>query len=178
MDAPPVSPLPQCIPTGDVDSEGGGVAHEELDEVVRHEDAELDSVKLGKRVGQKPNEGIRPLPEPDILTDAEMAKHMLTHLPYHNGCKFCIQGRRPNNHHRRRRSSRRARRIPCVSADYGFIRTADDGLCTFLAVYIRPFRIYFAIACDVKGSNPSGSEESGAVVRGLRAHTLHLQVRS
>ena len=83
------------------------------------------------------------------MTPAEFERHRLTHLPYHPGCPCCRMGRRPNAHLRRRRS--KPRTIPHVVADYGFLRSTDDDLITTLVVYIRPWRIYWATVCDVKG---------------------------
>ena len=120
-----------------------------LDGEVREEDADLDSVIVGKEPVAKCQPGIRPLPLPKLMTPAEYAVHRLTHLPYHAGCPFCVMGRRPNTHHRRRRANPRA--IPHVVADYGFMRSTDDDLITMLVLYIRPWRIYYSTVCDVKG---------------------------
>ena len=123
-----------------------------IDDEVKDEDADLDSVIVGKEPAPKKQPGMAPLPLPKLMTPAEFARHRLTHVPYHPGCPFCIMGRRPNSHHRRRRS--KPRTIPHVVADYGFLRSNDDDLITILVVYIRHWRIYFSTVCDVKGPSP------------------------
>ena len=37
------------------------------------------------------------LPCPQEFTKKDWQKHCLTHLPYHAGCPFCVQGKRPNS---------------------------------------------------------------------------------
>ena len=68
-----------CLPTHDVEGQAGGEAHEELDDVVRDEDADLESIVVGRDVGKHVREGIRPLSEPKPMTDEQLTKHMLTH---------------------------------------------------------------------------------------------------
>ena len=53
-------------------------------------------------IGQKPasSSPIRSLPQPKVLTDAQMEEHMVTHLPFCNGCQFCVAGARNNTQHR------------------------------------------------------------------------------
>ena len=102
MDAQPVSPLPNVVP--DHDGEAGGVAHEEIGDVVRDEDAGLGSIVVGKTSRKHTVEGARPLPEPKKPTDERLATYLRTQLPYHEGCKVCVVGRKPNTHHKRHRS--------------------------------------------------------------------------
>ena len=145
----PVSPAIHVSPHASGDG-GGGFEDEVLDDVVKDEDVDLDSVIVGKEpVAAKKPSGMTALPLPKLMTPAEFEKHRLTHLPYHPGCPFCLMGRRPNAHHRRRKA--KARSIPHVVADYGFLRSTDDDLITILVVYSRPWRIYWATVCDVKG---------------------------
>ena len=73
--------------------------------------------------------GPRLTPEPKEPSAAEIARHMLTHLPFCGWCKYCVAGRKPNAHHRRQRNERS---IPFLSCDYGFFRDPGEALLTSL----------------------------------------------
>ena len=81
-------------------------------------------------------ERTRVLPEPKEMTPAHWARHRNTQLPFHNGCKYCLAGRRPNTHHR---ASKSKRSIPLLCGDYGFLREiiklagADPGVLAVTA---------------------------------------------
>ena len=92
--------------------------------------------------------GARPLASPKEPTEAEIERHMLTHLPYCPWCKYCVAGRRPNSHHRRQRNERT---VPMLSLDYGFFRDPNGPLITFLVLTLKPYGIFFAIVVDTKG---------------------------
>ena len=109
--SPAVSFRPVLAEHGDGDHDEQVV----LDDEVRDEDTDLTSIIVGKEWISKSFDGVQPLPSPKPLTDAELARHLLAHLPYRNGCRYCVMGRRPNMHHKRRR---RLRAIPMVSADW------------------------------------------------------------
>ena len=60
-------------------------------------------------IGQKPAEGktkylnahvdpppIRGLPTPKTMTHAQRLEHMVTHLPFDDGCELCVAGKRDN----------------------------------------------------------------------------------
>ena len=94
-------------------------------------------------VGQKPlpSSPIRPLPQPTVLTEAQMEEHMITHLPFCNGYPFCVAGARNNTPHR---TSTNTHILPNISMDYGFLQDSiSQDSVTFLGVYVRPFRLYF-----------------------------------
>ena len=129
--------------------EDGGLADQPLDDEVHDEDADHGSIIVGKEPAKTCTHKVAPLPLPKLMTPAEYARHVVTHMPYHPGCPFCVMGRRPNSHHRRRPS--KARAIPHVVADYGFLKCRDEDLVTMLVVYISPWKIYVSTVCDVKG---------------------------
>lgn len=95
---------------------------------------------------------VQVLSSPKSMTKEEFAKHVVTHLPYHPACPHCVAGKRCNSHHR---SKPQVRKIPLVSADYGFLRDeSSQELTTFLVIAVRPWRLYFACVCDIKGPEP------------------------
>ena len=86
------------------------------------------------------------------MTSDEFAKHVVTHLPYQPGCPHCVAGRRSDSHHR---SKAQVRVIPLLSADDGFLRDVNSqDLTTFLVIAVRPWIMYRAGVCDVKGPDP------------------------
>eukprot|EP00971_Amphidinium_carterae_P101974 2018731-Amphidinium_carterae.1 len=38
---------------------------------------------------------------PTLLTQLEIEEHNITHLPYRNWCKHCVQGKSRSQHHQR-----------------------------------------------------------------------------
>ena len=74
--------------------------------------------------------GIPPPPEP---SPAEVAKHNINHFPYRSWCRHCLAGRRPNSHHRSS-GPKRARNIPLLCSDYGFVKDPADDEMTALFV--------------------------------------------
>ena len=144
----PVSPA-LCSPVnsagapGRLDQIGGelcGVCEEDDEDIVGVNPGDL---ALGEPiVGQQPRQEskIKPLPNPKNLTEAEWREHLVTHLPYCDGCPFCVAGKRPNSHHR---MSDRIHTIPNISLDYGFLRDAtSDDVTNFLGAYVRPYKLY------------------------------------
>jgi len=69
------------------------------------EDVSLDEHGPGARK-------TRPLPTPQTPTQAQIARHNLTHLPYQSWCPFCVACRRKNSHNRK--SHKHEREIPLV----------------------------------------------------------------
>ena len=112
----------------------GGPTDETIDEEVREEDAVLDEPIIGKKPTTK-TPGVTPLPMPREMIPAQLREHMITHIPYHEGCPYCLAGRRPNTPHRRCSHNRR---VPLITADYGFLRSRDESVVLFWHyVYIR-----------------------------------------
>ena len=92
----------------------------------------------------------RALPAPKQPTEAQRAKHNLTHLNYETWCPFCVAGRRNNSHHRPSHESSRS--VPLVVADYAFLRNqSDEDVATVLVVKILPYKIFFSCVVDAKG---------------------------
>ena len=160
MDDEPVSPL--CL-TCAVDcndqlfgQEGscglccGGLETEQ--DVARDEDAVLDDVVIGFETdGNKSLQTLREIPAPKGWSAAQWRLHCICHLPYDPRCPFCVAGKRPNSHHRK---STRIRKIPFVSLDYCFLRDSNTTtLLTVLVVYVKPWRLYFALPVRAKGSD-------------------------
>ena len=85
------------------------------------------------------------------MTQAEWEEHLITHLPYCDGCPFCVAGRRPNAHHRRRGNQKD---ISSLVADYGFLKTFDEDIAPVLGVCVRPWMVYFATLVAAKGPEP------------------------
>ena len=106
------------------------------------------------------------------MTPEQWARHNLTHLPYHPACPFCIAGKRNNTPHRH---STTDRKLPLLHSDYGFLRDnlADD-LSPFLGVYVKPWKLYWAIPVDIKGPEPKLVSKLAQVIRfiGL-THFVH-----
>ena len=148
----PVNPALRFQPSPD-QKDAGGLADQPLDDEIRDGDAELGDIIVGKDPVDPRTHKMAPLPLPKLMTPAEYAKHCVTHLPYHPGCPFCLQARRPNSHHRRCAS--KTRTLPHVVADYGFLRCRDEDLVTMLVVYIRPWKLYWSTVCSVKGPEMS-----------------------
>ena len=70
---------------------------------------------------------IRGLPTPKTMTDAQMMEHMVSHLPYDDGCEICVAGKRNNTPHRR---SSNSSSVPNISLDYGFLKdSVSDQKC-------------------------------------------------
>ena len=138
----PVSPLPFVCMPGSPGSVDGGEDLDVVDEDVVAEHA----------VGKPKDDvepGVMPLPSPKPRTEAEWDEHCSKgHVQYHDGCPYCVGGRRPNSHHRR---SRTARTCPSLVADYGFLKAHGEEACTFLGALVRPLRAYFSTLCDMKG---------------------------
>ena len=108
-------------------------------------DALLDDPMFGpdETKALRSQERVRVLPEPKEMTPAQWTRHRNTHSPFHNGCKYCVGGRRPNTHHR---ASKSTRSIPLLCGDYGFLREiTSDEVLTFLALYLKPWKNHMAL---------------------------------
>ena len=73
---------------------------------------------------------LRGLPTPKTLTQAQIDEHMISHLPYWDGCEVCVAGKRNNTPHRR---SSNSSSVPNIRLDYGFLNdAASNSSITFL----------------------------------------------
>ena len=77
-----------------VQAEGGQLEVEDFDNRI----VGIDHLR---RVPEASFGGATPLPEPKEPNEHEVARHMLTHLPYCSWCPYCVAGRRPDSHRRR-----------------------------------------------------------------------------
>ena len=100
--------------------------------------------------------------DPKEPSAAEIAQHMLTHLPYKCWCKYCVAGRRPNAQHRRQTNERS---VPMLSCDYGFFRDPGGVLLTFLVVHLQPYGVYFAAVVDAKGRSKEVIDYLASVIQ-------------
>ena len=91
----------------------------------------------------------RGMRDPKQPSADDLALHNLTHFPYRSWCPHCVSTRRPDIAHR---SKSKPRTTPLLVADYGYIRDKlDQDLLTVLVVRVYPFKMTFAMVCDVKG---------------------------
>ena len=134
----------------------------DVDDDVREEDALSDEPIVGVEPKPKPD-GVRALPFPKEMTPAQLAEHMIKHLPHCDGCPYCTAGRRQNSPHRSLPTT--PREIPLMVADYGFLRSRDESLCTFLTVCVYPWRIVYALKCEIKGPDPRVTEKIAELLR-------------
>ena len=67
----------------------GGQAAGTLDDEVREEDALLHEPIIGKKPTEKKT-GVTSLPLPKEMSPAQLREHMITHLPYCDGCPYCL----------------------------------------------------------------------------------------
>ena len=65
-----------------------------------------------------------PLESPQAMTPAQLATHVLTHLPPHPGCPICKACRTPNTAHLTSHESERV--IPLLVGNYLFLRSTGD----------------------------------------------------
>ena len=112
---------------------------EDADEIGVHpDDLALGELIVGHK--QQSDKKIRALPNPKAMSEADLREHMITHLPYCDGCPFCVAGKRPNSHHR---LPDRTLTIPNISLDYGFLtESVSQDVVTVLGAYVRPYKLY------------------------------------
>ena len=103
------------------------------------------------------------MPDPTEMTDAQWAEHCIKHLPFCDGCPYCVGGRKPNTHHRT--CQKTEPKIPSIVADYGFLRDKDESLSPFLGLCVRPWKIYHATMCNMKGPEPAVVKRIAQMVR-------------
>lgn len=142
-----------------------------LDEVVREEDADFWEPTVGT-ASKEEKLGVKALPNPTEMTDAQWAEHCIKHLPFCDGCPYCVGGRKPNTHHRT--CQKTEPKIPSIVADYGCLRDKDERLSPFLGLCVRPWKIYHAIMCNMKGPEPCGRQAHRSDYQRLRSHALQL----
>ena len=92
----PVSPLvcpslriPWGSP-GDGPSEEAGAPIDELDEVVLKGDMVFGDPIVGSKPAGPQDTAVRPVRSPKEMSSEAYADHCLTHLPYHEGCWYCV----------------------------------------------------------------------------------------
>ena len=103
----PVSPVnpesteevPLCEPCEEDEDDG----FENLGDstVPAHTDSQ-DALPGGDRIDADGEDVVQPargMPMPKLPSDAEVAAHNLTHLPYRSWCPHCVAARRPKSHH-------------------------------------------------------------------------------
>ena len=108
---------------------GGAAAHDNKGEdqpvmvdpeVVNMKHAMMDDAIVGVEqiISDENGPGARepiPLASPQAMTPAQLAKHVLTHLPPHPGCPICKACRTPNTAHLASHESERV--IPLLVGD-------------------------------------------------------------
>ena len=52
-----------------------------------------------------------------------------------------------------------------ITADYGFLRAKDESLTPFLAIRVHPWKIFFAVQCDVKGPDPRVTKRVAQLIK-------------
>lgn len=63
--------------------------------------------------------GPQPLPEPEIPTDEQRAKHELTHADFAAWCPHCVAGKAPEDKHARK-DKHEDQEVPVIQLDYQF----------------------------------------------------------
>ena len=133
-----------------------------LDEVVREEGEYFWEPFIGaKDKEEKP--GIKALPDSTEMTEAHWAEHCIKHLPFCDGCPYCVAGHKPNTQHRSAKTEEPT--IPSIVPDYGFLREKVESLSQFLGLCIRPWKIYHAILCAMKGQEPAVVKNIAQLIR-------------
>ena len=138
------------------------------DKIVGAEHVTLDKDGPGARDAQ-------PLSVPQTPTQAQIAKHNLTHLPYQAWCPFCVSCRRKNTSHRP--AHEQERQIPLVVADYAFPRASEDiDGPTMLVMRIYPYKLVAAFLVSAKGPEPNAVKRVAKFLRD--AGLTHFAYRS
>ena len=72
---------------------------------------------------------------PDVVgpTGKEMAEHDLTHIPYRDWCKHCVQGRARENQHRRQQGDQKDE-IPLIAMDYCSMGKNEERVATTIVI--------------------------------------------
>ena len=79
---------------------------------------EAETIEGEEELNAEEVEEARPLPNPVLPDQAEIARHNIDHLPYRSWCRACVSGRGRALPHRRVDGQRR---IPTLAFDYCFI---------------------------------------------------------
>ena len=99
------------------------------------------------------------LRDPGAPTQAELAEHNVTHLPYRSWCPSCVAGKARDRSHRKRDQSNKE--IPEVVFDYCFMGAEGEEESVAIQVALdRRSRMYFAHVVPRKGK----THEHGAEV--------------
>eukprot|EP00971_Amphidinium_carterae_P175044 3469955-Amphidinium_carterae.1 len=59
---------------------------------------------------------------PVLPTQQEIEEHNITHIPYRDWCKHCVQGRSKSQHHQRGGLTKQS----ITQIDYAYLRSTDD----------------------------------------------------
>ena len=129
--------LPPVTPVFDAPAEGQEAAAADLSIPI----VGVDNSDRGRF--KKPGVA-RGLPSPNEPTDEERAEHNLTHWPFRIWCPYCVAGKRHNSPHCRVPTPRK---IPLLSADYGFVSDPGEPLVTILVLTMAPFCVFFFCNC-------------------------------
>ena len=131
----------------------------DIADAVREEDALLSEPIIGTKPTPK-KEGVTSLPMPKEMTPAQLREHMVTHLPYHEGCPYCVAARRPNSPHRRCPSH--SRHIPHMTAENGFLKAKDESIIPFSGHTHTSLESIFRCSMRRERPRPKGHAESRA----------------
>ena len=90
---------------------------------------------------------------PMLPTAREVAEHELTHRPYRNWCKVCVETRAREEAHRRVKEDTADSGVPEVGLDYDYYGDAEDSpqRVTTMIMKDRNTRCTFGNVCEVKG---------------------------
>ena len=138
-----------------------------------------ESTSAGARGGDRssPSEGVpdppaphesarpaKPLPEVPEPSPDEVARHMLTHLPFRRWCKWCVMARKLNLPHKTLPPFSRA--SPLFVCDYAFLKhNEDERFLTVLIGRAYPSRAMFAVPCHQKGPDEHATKRLASLFR-------------
>lgn len=97
-------------------------------EVVRQEEEQQGEIEESSETRT-----MKEIPNVYEPTAREREEHEVTHGPYRNWCRYCVQGRGRENHHRKE-ERKTHREIPLVAMDYCFMGKQDEAPETILVV--------------------------------------------
>ena len=93
----------------------------------------------------------RMLPNPKMPSKEEVERHYLTHLPFRNWCKYCIQGKGKTASHFKQ--TEREDGMPEIHLDYCFMSTHGSPMCTILVAKERSSKMTLATMVPMKGAS-------------------------
>ena len=146
----------------------------EREEFKRQEKERLKAVEMQMRHADTMHEGAQ-VKTPKEPTEAERARHNLTHLPTAEWCEHCTKGKGKEDPHKRVQSERAVIQIDYsyLKADGSHEETAEDAAVVVVTAADRGTGMF--IACSV----PAKNFEKNYVVKSLRSFVAqlgHIQV--